>query len=62
MINDQPTIHLHERAIFYFALVGVIIGIQLLMTGFLAELITKQTSRDEQIYAISESLLDEDQT
>ena len=61
MINDQPTIHLHERAIFYFALVGVIIGIQLLMTGFLAELITKQTSRDEQIYAISESLLDEDQ-
>lgn len=54
-VVENP-VHLHERAIFYFALVGVIIGIQLLMTGFIAELVTKQTSRDEQIYAVCETI------
>ena len=56
IFDVENPVHLHERAIFYFALVGVIIGIQLLMTGFVAELVTKQTSRDEQIYAVCETI------
>ncbi len=56
LFDVENPVHLHERAIFYFALVGVIIGIQLLMTGFVAELVTKQTSRDEQIYAVCETV------
>lgn len=56
LFDVENPVHLHERAIFYFALVGVIIGIQLLMTGFVAELVTKQTSRDEQIYAVCETI------
>ncbi len=56
LFDVENPVHLHERAIFYFALVGVIVGIQLLMTGFIAELVTKQTSRDEQIYAVSETI------
>ncbi len=56
LFDVENPVHLHERAIFYFALVGVIIGIQLLMTGFIAELVTKQTSRDEQIYAVCETI------
>jgi len=48
--------HLHESPMLYLALTGIVIGIQLLMTGFLAELVTKQTSKDEQIYAIQESV------
>jgi len=49
-------IHLHERALFYFSIAGGIIGIQLLTTGFLAELITKKTVRDEQIYSVKDSV------
>ena len=56
LFDVENPVHLHERAIFYFALGGVIIGIQLLMTGFVAELVTKQTSRDEQIYAVCETI------
>ena len=56
LFDVENPVHLHERAIFYFALVGVIIGIQLLMTGFVAELVTKQTSKDEQIYAVCETI------
>lgn len=52
---DDP-MNLHQRAMFYFALVGVIVGIQLIMTGFLAELVMKQTSKDEQIYAVQETI------
>ncbi len=33
-------IHLHERAIFYYAIVALLIGVHLLAVGFLAELIT----------------------
>ena len=54
--DTEPTFHLHERAIFYFALFGIVVGIQLLVTGFLAELVTKQTSKDEQIYAVRDSI------
>ncbi|MBA62937.1 MAG: glycosyltransferase [Planctomycetaceae bacterium] len=54
--EHPPTFHLHERAVFYFALFGVIIGIQLLTAGFLAELVTQQTSRDEQIYAVKDTI------
>jgi len=37
----------------------VIIGIQLLTSGFLAELITKKTVRNEQIYSIKDSVGDQ---
>ena len=54
--DGEIEFHLHESPILYLALTGIVIGIQLLMTGFLAELVTKQTSKDEQIYAIQESV------
>ena len=53
--DGQIDFHLHESPMLYLALTGVIVGIQLLMTGFVAELVTKQTSKDEQIYAIQAS-------
>lgn len=59
--DGRIDVHLHESPMLYLALTGVVVGIQLLMTGFLAELVTKQTSKDEQIYAIQASIgLDED--
>lgn len=56
-LGDQPpTFHLHERAIFYLALFGIVIGIQLLATGFLAELVTKHTAKDDEIYAVRDTI------
>ncbi len=54
--DGEIEFHLHESPMLYLALTGIVIGIQLLMTGFLAELVTKQTSKDEQIYAVQESV------
>jgi dolichol-phosphate mannosyltransferase len=48
VMDVADPIDLHRRALFHFSIAGVIIGIQLLTSGFLAELITKKTVRDEQ--------------
>jgi hypothetical protein len=55
MVVAEP-INLHERALFYFSIAGVIIGIQLLTAGFLAELITKKTVSDGEIYSVKETV------
>ena len=60
VMDVADPIDLHRRALFYFSIAGVIIGIQLLTSGFLAELITKKTVRDEQIYSIKDSVGDQD--
>ena len=39
MISSFDPIHLHERAIFYYAIVALIVGVQMISTGILAELI-----------------------
>jgi glycosyltransferase involved in cell wall biosynthesis len=56
LMGSANPINLHERALFYFSIAGVIIGIQLLTSGFLAELVTKKTVRDEQIYSVKDSV------
>ena len=59
VMGSPEPINLHQRALFYFCITGVIIGIQLLTSGFLAELITKKTVRNEQIYSIKDSVGDQ---
>lgn len=44
-----------ERPLFYFGLLAMILGTQLFLTGFLAELISLQT-RDKQSYHIKETI------
>jgi glycosyltransferase involved in cell wall biosynthesis len=58
--DASSPIELHKRALFYFAIAGVILGIQLLTSGFLAELITKKTVRDDQIYSVKDRVGDQD--
>ena len=60
VMDVADPIDLHRRALFYFSIAGVIIGIQLLTSGFLAELITKKTVRDEQIYSVKDSVGDQE--
>ena len=44
-----------NRPLFYFALLAIIIGVQLFSTGFLAEMITS-TQREKRVYSISERI------
>ncbi len=44
-----------RRPLFYFALLAIIIGVQLFSTGFLAEMITS-TQREKRVYSISERI------
>jgi glycosyltransferase involved in cell wall biosynthesis len=60
MMGAEDPIDLHQRALFYFSIAGVIIGIQLFTVGFLAELITKKTVQDEQIYSVMNSVGEQD--
>ncbi len=47
-------VHLHASAIFYFCIVGVLLGVQLLSLGFLAELITARSGEMQNPYCISD--------
>lgn len=52
MIPGWEPLHLHERAIFYFAILGMLLGVQLLSIGFIAELLIA-SRRTESPYSIS---------
>ena len=54
IIPGWTPIHLHERAIFYYAMVGLLLGIQLLSMGFLAELIIASTRAGGSNFSIAE--------
>ncbi len=47
-------IHLHQRAVFFYALGALLLGGQLLSVGLLAEMITEANSRQADAYSIKE--------
>lgn len=47
-------VHLTERAIFYYSIIALFFGGQLLSLGFLAELMASYASRDTQPYSVAE--------
>ncbi len=49
-----PPVHLHQRALFFYSLGGMLLGGQLMSVGFLAELITAYTGRDSDTYSVAE--------
>ena len=54
IISSWEPLHLHERALFYFAILGMLLGVQLLSIGFIAELVIA-LNRTELPYSIKES-------
>lgn len=52
-ITPLDPLDLHKKALFYFCIVGVLLGIQLVTMGFLAELITAQNRPGDNPYSIS---------
>ena len=49
-------LHLHDRAIFYYSIVSVLLGAQFMVIGFLAELITSHWAADHEPYLIRKRL------
>jgi dolichol-phosphate mannosyltransferase len=52
-LSDMPDVHLHEKAIFYFCILGLLFGAQLVSIGFIAELITARDRQTEKAYSIA---------
>jgi dolichol-phosphate mannosyltransferase len=53
-LGKEPFDPLHARAVPIYALAAIIIGAQFMTIGFLAELLTAYTGRDEDTYSIME--------
>ncbi len=51
-LTSMDDINLHERAIFYFCIVALLLGVQLVSLGFLAELITAQNRPTRKPFSI----------
>jgi len=50
-----PVLHLHERALFYYSIVAVLLGAQLLAISFLAALVTAHYERETTTYSVAQS-------
>jgi dolichol-phosphate mannosyltransferase len=57
-LNDSPLndLHLHETAIFYYCILAVLLGAQLLVAGLLAELIVSRTADAHRPYSIAQRI------
>ncbi len=62
LVPGMEAMHLHERAIFYYAMGALLLGAQFVSVGFLAELITAYHIRDKSGYSIKERTGAESQT
>lgn len=51
-LTPMADVHLHEKAIFYYCIVALLLGVQLISMGFLAELITAQNRPMRKPYSI----------
>ncbi len=52
-LTSMDDVHLHQKAIFYFCILALLLGVQLISIGFLAELITAQNRRTTPPYSLS---------
>jgi glycosyltransferase involved in cell wall biosynthesis len=53
-VDGYELLHLHERAVFYFSIVSLLLGAQFMSVGILAEMMAAQRSRDEGFYSIAQ--------
>lgn len=52
-LSEMADVHLHEKAVFYFCILSLLLGVQLVSMGFLAELITAQTRPSRKPFCIA---------
>ncbi len=53
-LSGNTPVHLHETAALYYSLVTLLIGVQLLAIGFVAEMIASLVSRDSDYFSVAE--------
>ncbi len=58
LVESMPDVHLHQRALFYYSIVAVLLGAQFMAIGFLAELITAHFGKDREPYSVRERVGD----
>ena len=56
LIESFDPVHLHEKAIFYYCILAVLLGAQFLLAGLLAELVVARTHGPRDTFSISEHL------
>ena len=52
LFETMDKLHLHERALFYYSIVAVLLGAQFMAIGFLAELITAHLGTGRKMYSV----------
>lgn len=52
-LTEMEDLHLHSKAIFYFCILGLLFGAQLISIGFIAELLTAQNRPNQTPYSIA---------
>jgi glycosyltransferase involved in cell wall biosynthesis len=55
-VNDRPFLPLHQRPLMIYALAALLLGAQMITTGFLAELMIAYQGRDTDSYSIAEEI------
>ena len=56
LVDAIDVVHLHEKAIFYFCILAILLGAQILVAGLLAELIVSRTKDVSQWYSIRKTV------
>lgn len=51
---EMEPVHLHERAVFYYSIVSMLLGAQLTSIGFLAEMIASNSAPEHPLFSISQ--------
>ena len=54
LIETVDPVHLHEKAIFYYCIVALLLGAQFLLAGLLAELVVARTHGPSDTFSIAE--------
>ena len=53
-VEGMDPIHLTETPLFYLSLTALVLSVQSLLTGFLAELTTSYNTRDVDVYSVKQ--------
>ena len=57
LADSIDVVHLHEKAVFYYCILAVLLGAQFLLAGLLAELIVARTHGQRDTFSVAERLL-----
>ena len=54
LVESIDPVHLHEKALFYYCILALLLGAQFLLAGLLAELVVARTHGPRETFSIAE--------